>query len=795
MKCWKKLFSLALCLILSLAVFPISASADEEVVHAIGADDIFYVIPVGTEYTDDLLPPTTIYWEDGHTTQCRVNFNTRYFTTTEPYNFSNLVTSFQDETVNSLYTGNKPTVNIVIVPPNSTIEGLGRDASTTSEWNNDFESQLESVYYRMYYTKISGMEEELQIPVAGWNCLNYSEKILGTFQFTSSYLLDPQHVKDNCLTNPSETVPSITVNTQRTVNSSLIARIAVPLGTPADAVIAPFQYAEVPFYDGTRDIVKMNWKPGEYAVSYNPDVVGSNYFSARTEDPYIHDNWLDLGVTVMEQFELSSVAYPRTGSSSGSGDSQEGPTTIKVPKNADLSAYLPEFAYVHENSEYSYIMAFPVTWDTSGINLSQYGMYTAKGVMALPDCVENPANLQPSIQVEVCPSVTSIQDAGRISFTPPAKFKSISFPEIQVTIDDGSTITVPAVWNSLEYDGLTTRVVHGSPVLPENILNPQGLDAAVTLIAQNGEPLEISPRVVSGQYHVVGLSDDGTITAALSSACPAGDQYGQADVAGWNDLNDPIVYVDAEYDDTAAITASGLVLTTGWTASRTADGVTNSDAIAQHTADKAADGAKPVRVTVGYNNIAVLYDDGTVFAVTAHPGNTAIYDTQIADELNTWTGIQDIAIGKDHVIARKTDGSFAAYGNNAYGQTDLASWGTQTILPGSLDADVWGSTAVTESGSILCAGWGYVSALNFTGAQDMVQVSSNNGNFITLDSHNTARISYNYQGTMPAPFWTDVVSVGAGFGFYVGLKSDGTILSNTLDAGLQSALNAWDLIA
>ena len=81
-------------------------------------------------------------------------------------------------------------------------------------------------------------------------------------------------------------------------------------------------------------------------------------------------------------------------------------------------------------------------------------------------------------------------------------------------------------------------------------------------------------------------------------------------------------------------------------------------------------------MTAGYDHTVGLKADGTVVAV----GNND--DGQC--DVDSWTGIQQVAAGAYHTVGLKADGTVLAVGANSFGQCDVDDL---DLKPGSADVD------------------------------------------------------------------------------------------------------------
>ncbi len=172
-------------------------------------------------------------------------------------------------------------------------------------------------------------------------------------------------------------------------------------------------------------------------------------------------------------------------------------------------------------------------------------------------------------------------------------------------------------------------------------------------------------------------------------------------------------------------------------------------------------------IACGTSHVVALKNDGTVFAC----GNN---DNGACNVLG-WKNIKKIVCGVSTTIGLREDGTVVACGNNRVGQCNVESW-TDIV---NLHADGNGTVGVKKDGTLV-----YTGEIEDKMAADMDQwtdIVSVAGdlfsNIIALKSDGTAVCSDLYYDWSAVKAWKNLVAVFCDNSVYLGLKSDGQLLS------------------
>lgn len=176
-------------------------------------------------------------------------------------------------------------------------------------------------------------------------------------------------------------------------------------------------------------------------------------------------------------------------------------------------------------------------------------------------------------------------------------------------------------------------------------------------------------------------------------------------------------------------------------------------------------------VATGYLHTVARTEQGTVLAT----GSNLSGQCNVSD----WTNVVSVAAGAYHTAALLEDGTVVACGSNKYGQCNVSKW--QNVA--ALYAGAYNTVGVTADGTILNTGFEAYSTVKWhsiatlcVGDFALCGVMENGNALTTVDSLIT-------EG------YIDLVAIDAASANSIGLKADGTLVSNGLSvAGLSDIL-------
>ncbi|RXE57891.1 dockerin type I domain-containing protein [Acetivibrio mesophilus] len=311
-------------------------------------------------------------------------------------------------------------------------------------------------------------------------------------------------------------------------------------------------------------------------------------------------------------------------------------------------------------------------------------------------------------------------------------------------------------------------------------------------------------QVAAGDGYLIGLMDNGTVVASGNG------EYGNCSVGDWSNITQIHSYKGWEPIIVAGLKEDGTVVAFGGN---------------KHGECDVEDFYDIAQISVGYGRTVGLKKDGTVVAVGLNRNDSC--------EVGDWTGIVQVASSEFAVIGLKSDGTCVKKGSIATNKplTDVvqlfndyvikkdgtvvdnylhwmkSGWTDAIFIdpPVALKKD---GTVVDTYGSIACEGWTDIIRIahpiavkrdgtvvdwhgkRVEGMTDIVQASYDNAIIIGLKKDGTvvSNIHDVYGWENNVKEWRDIVQVLAGPCWVLGVKSDGTIVSEgiKISPGLNS---------
>jgi hypothetical protein len=173
-------------------------------------------------------------------------------------------------------------------------------------------------------------------------------------------------------------------------------------------------------------------------------------------------------------------------------------------------------------------------------------------------------------------------------------------------------------------------------------------------------------------------------------------------------------------------------------------------------------------VAVGQQHTVGLKSDGTVIAII---GNDYGYGQC---NVGNWTDIVQVAADYGHTVGLKSDGTVVAVGFNDYGQCDVGGW-TDII---QVTAGGYHTVGLRSDGTVVAVGSNYNGQCDVGNWTNIVQVAAGGSHTVGLKADGTVvAVGDNAYGQCEVGPWTDISQVAAGSRHTVGLKSDGTVVA------------------
>ena len=177
-------------------------------------------------------------------------------------------------------------------------------------------------------------------------------------------------------------------------------------------------------------------------------------------------------------------------------------------------------------------------------------------------------------------------------------------------------------------------------------------------------------------------------------------------------------------------------------------------------------------MAIGLNHALFLKSDGTVSGV----GSRAFQKLDVSE----WSGIVDVAAGAWHSVGLRSDGTVAVFGNDLFGQCGVSDWSGIAAI----DAGLWHTVGLRSDGTVVACGDNTYGQCDVSKWTDVVSVSCGACCTVGLRSDGTVvACGDNAAGQCDVSGWTEVAAIAAGAYHTVGVRLDGTLLSAGLVPG------------
>lgn len=169
-------------------------------------------------------------------------------------------------------------------------------------------------------------------------------------------------------------------------------------------------------------------------------------------------------------------------------------------------------------------------------------------------------------------------------------------------------------------------------------------------------------------------------------------------------------------------------------------------------------------IAIGKEHIVGLKKDGTVVAKGDHfYGQINVYD---------WMHIVAVAAGQNHTVGLKANGTVIAKGDNNYGQCDVSEWKDIVAIAAGNEFTV----RLKADGTVICTEYFYDYVSDWT---EIVAISASYECIVGLRADGTVVYAGNnyFDAYGEIYNWTDIVAVSTERNCIIGSKSDGTVVS------------------
>ncbi|MEZ4508721.1 MAG: hypothetical protein R2912_10725 [Eubacteriales bacterium] len=168
-------------------------------------------------------------------------------------------------------------------------------------------------------------------------------------------------------------------------------------------------------------------------------------------------------------------------------------------------------------------------------------------------------------------------------------------------------------------------------------------------------------------------------------------------------------------------------------------------------------------VATGYKHTVARLEDGSVIATGSNLSGQC--------NVSAWTDIVALAAGAYHTVGLKSDGTVVATGMNTYGQCDVGKWTNVAVLY----AGAYNTVGLTRDGQILSAGYQSWNTLTW---RDVARLSVGDYALCGVMKNGQPLVTHSELST---DAYYDLVALDAATANSVGLRADGTLVSNGLD--------------
>lgn len=145
-------------------------------------------------------------------------------------------------------------------------------------------------------------------------------------------------------------------------------------------------------------------------------------------------------------------------------------------------------------------------------------------------------------------------------------------------------------------------------------------------------------------------------------------------------------------------------------------------------------------------------------------------------ELADWTDLVMIALGKEHVVGLKSDGTCVACENNKYGQCNVSDWTNIAVIYAQENT----TYGIRRDGTVVICGEDPGWQSEVTGWTDIVALRFGGGNIVGLRKDGTVVACGNDdslgEGRNDVADWTNIVAIEAGPIYTIGLRTDGVLM-------------------
>lgn len=229
--------------------------------------------------------------------------------------------------------------------------------------------------------------------------------------------------------------------------------------------------------------------------------------------------------------------------------------------------------------------------------------------------------------------------------------------------------------------------------------------------------------VAAGDYHVLGLKEDGTVVAAGRA------KRNQCNTAHWRN----IVSISAGAQHSAGLTADGAVMITEYT-----------------QAQEAVRWKNVVAISAGAGFTLALFRDGSVGMCCA-----SYYDRN-KYHITDWHNIVAVCAGDNHAVGIRKDGTVVATGWNGRGQCDTHDWKDIAAVATGLNHTV----GLCKDGTVVAAGSNDEGQCNVGEWREIIAIAAHHRHTVGLCKDGTVvATGANESGQCEVKEWRDILTI------------------------------------
>ena len=240
----------------------------------------------------------------------------------------------------------------------------------------------------------------------------------------------------------------------------------------------------------------------------------------------------------------------------------------------------------------------------------------------------------------------------------------------------------------LRADGTVICMERNYVVVPDELREELGRTEASELVKQRVKQM---PDLIAGWKDVQEISMSLDHAAVLLSD-------GSAAAAGFPERQDLVDYQ-------TGLTTSGSCEVDGWTDLKQILAL-NGETIGLKEDGTLVTTGKAPEEWAAYTDIESIwgYENGTAAAAIRSDGSVVYLrkgdDTYGQNNINSWTDMVQLSVGRRHTVGLRADGTVAAVGDNFAGQCEVEDWsGIVSVAAGNS-----GTIGITDQGRVLLAG-------------------------------------------------------------------------------------------